>query len=244
MMPHKTGTTTHVRAIRRTITHGGEVSRHRCSCVRCDRDGMQVGRRHPEQGRPGLRVAPPGATLFLRWPVCARNGHGRSGPGALRSRPLRLRLRRSRPAPTTRGSSGGGDERFATCDGVNNTTVRIAVETGRITTPQSDVERVVGRVSVGSRLCSSFRAPFFWKGLRSRSGLGSVGVGGPPRVDPCDASPRPVPRQTLAGLSGADCAPAPRFWSSAKRESQANIRRNECALCALVARRKISNVRS
>ena len=244
MMPHKTGTTTHVRAIRRTITHGGEVSRHRCSCVRCDRDGMQVGRRHPEQGRPGLRVAPPGATLFLRWPVCARNGHGRSGPGALRSRPLRLRLRRSRPAPTTRGSSGGGDERFATCDGVNNTTVRIAVETGRITTPQSDVERVVGRVSVGSRLCSSFRAPFFWKGLRSWSGLGSVGVGGPPRVDPCDASPRPVPRQTLAGLSGADCAPAPRFWSSAKRESQANIRRNECALCALVARRKISNVRS
>ena len=166
------------------------------------------------------------------------------GAGALRSRPLRLRLRRSRPAPTTRGSSGGGDERFATCDGVNNTTVRIAVETGRITTPQSDVERVVGRVSVGSRLCSSFRAPFFWKGLRSWSGLGSVGVGGPPRVDPCDASPRPVPRQTLAGLSGADCAPAPRFWSSAKRESQANIRRNECALCALVARRKISNVRS
>ncbi len=36
----------------------------------------------------------------------AGNGHGRSGPGTLRSRPLRLRLRRSRPVPTTRGSSG------------------------------------------------------------------------------------------------------------------------------------------
>lgn len=105
-MPHNTGTTTHVRVIRQTTTPRGEVARYRGSCVRCHLDGVEVGRRHPEQGRPGLRVAPPGATLFLRWPVCARNGHGRSGPGALRSRPLRLRLRRSRPAPTTRGSSG------------------------------------------------------------------------------------------------------------------------------------------
>jgi hypothetical protein len=56
-----------------------------------------------------------------------------------------------------------------------------------ITTPQFDFERVVGRVSVCSRLCSSFRALFRCEGLRSWSGLGSVGVGGPPRVDPYDA---------------------------------------------------------
>jgi hypothetical protein len=104
--PHNPGTTAHVRFIRRTTSHGGEVSRYRCSYCRPYRGVVWVACRHPEQGRPGLRVAPPGATLFLRRPVCARNGHGRSGPGALRSRPLRLRLRRSRPAPTTRGSSG------------------------------------------------------------------------------------------------------------------------------------------
>jgi len=36
-----------------------------------------------------------------------------------------------------------------------------------------------------------------------------VGVAGAPRVDPCDALPRPVPRRAQAGLSGADGAPAP-----------------------------------
>jgi len=85
------------------------------------------------------------------------------GAGTLRSRPLRLRLRRSRPAPTTRGSSGSGDECFATCDGVNIMIAPVAIQTGwnRDTEiQQSDFERVVGRVWVCSRLSWIFRALF------------------------------------------------------------------------------------
>jgi hypothetical protein len=134
------------------------------------------------------------------------------GAGALRSRPLRLRLRRSRPAPTTRGTSGVGDEYFATCDGVNIMIAPVAIQTGWNRDPkiqQSDFERVVGRVWVCSRLSWIFGALFFCEEMRLWSGLGSAGVGGPPRVDPCDALRRPVPRQALAVLSGADSAPAP-----------------------------------
>ena len=67
----------------------------------------------------GNKVAPdsallrPGATLFpSKAGVCPERPR-EIGAGALRSRPLRLRLRRSRPAPTTRASSGCGDKGFA-----------------------------------------------------------------------------------------------------------------------------------
>ncbi len=70
----------------------------------------------------------------------------------------------------------------------------VAIQTGWNRDPkiqQSDFERVVGRVWVCSRLSWIFGALFFCEELRLWSGLGSAGVGGPPRVDPCDALRRP-----------------------------------------------------
>jgi hypothetical protein len=167
--------------------------------------------RHREQGRAGLRVA-----ASRRDPVPSKAGYARNGPG--RSGPERcardrsacgsLGRVRSRP-PVAR--PGSAVRIFNTCDGGKVTTVRVAVQTGwnRDTEIlQSGFERVVGRVWVCSRLSWIFGALFFCEGLRSWSGLGSVGVGGPPRVDPCDALPRPVPRPSQAGLSGAHAAPA------------------------------------
>ncbi len=145
------------------------------------------------------------------------------GAGALRSRPLRLRLRRSRPAPTTRGSPGGWASTpvWDQKDARRSVPAALALPAG----PPACLARSRAR----SRRCAalrrslrafawdfrrsesvSFRVQFvFCEGPRLWSGLGSVGVGGPPRVDPCDALLRPVLRRVQAGLAGAHAAPAP-----------------------------------
>ena len=48
------------------------------------------------------------------------------------------------------------------------------------------------------------------EGARSFRGPGLVGVGGPPRIGPCDALPRLVPARGLASLTGAPRPPQPR----------------------------------
>ena len=119
--------------------------------------------RHREQGRAGLRVAASRRDPVPSKAGCCPERPREIGAGALRSRPLRLRLRRSRPAPTTRGTSGVGDEYFATCDGVNIMIAPVAIQTGWNRDPkiqQSDFERVVGRVWVCSRLSWIFGALF------------------------------------------------------------------------------------
>ena len=234
--PHNIGTTAHVRFIRRPTPHGSEVSRYRCSSVRCYSCEVRVACRHPEQGRPGLRVAPPGATLFLRLPVRARNGHGRSGPGALRSRPLRLRLCRSRPAPTTRGSSGGGDENLFHMRWRHRHDRARAVQTGRhrnTAIPQSDFARVVGRVWVCSRLSWIFGAHFSVRGCVR--GVGSAREESADLRASIPATLRHAPsrvgrRRGSLGLT----PPQPRLVFQAE-PVRAHIGRPDCALRALVS---------
>ena len=111
----------------------------------------------------------------------------------------------------------------------------VAIQTGwnRDTEiPQSDFRCVAGRVWVCSRFSWIFGAFFCSEGLRSWSGLASVGVGGPPRVDPRDALPRPVPRLAQAGLSGAQ---PPQPWLLFQAEAgRAHIGRAECSQRGMV----------
>jgi hypothetical protein len=189
--------------------------------------------RHREQGRAGLRCAPPGATLFLRGPERARNGRGRSAPDRCardHSACGSVRRVRRRPPAARPGAAMNVSPRVMAA-----TSRRCALRSrlAGIAVLQSDFERVAGRVWVCSRLSWIFGALFFCEELRSWSGLGSVGVGGPPRVDPCDASPRPVPRRAQAGLSGAQ---PPQPWLLFQAEAgRAHICRPDCALCALVS---------
>jgi hypothetical protein len=188
----------------------------------------------------GNKVAPVSALLRPARPCSfdgrmVRNGHGRSGPErCARDRSACGSVGRVRPRPPVArpGAAMKSSPCAMTC---SSRPCVLRFKLAGITTPQSDFERVVGRVAVGSRHWASFRVPFFCKGLRWWSGLGSGGVGGPPRVDPCDALLRPVPRRTLAGLSGAHSAPAPGIRLPAKCEAREH---SVGSLCAVGSRGK------
>ena len=202
---------------------------------------ITAGNRARKMGAAGTgnKVAPdsallrPGATLFLRRPEIARNGHGRSGPErCARDRSAYGFVGRVQPRPPVARPGAA----MKVSPHAMAATSRPCAQRSRlagIAVLQSDCERVVGRISVCSRLRSSFRAPLFWKGCvrgvgSARWELADLRASIPATLR--HAPSRVGRRRCYLGLT------PPQPWLLFQAEAgRAHICRPVCALCALVS---------